>query len=175
MKIYCGNTKDILFVDSYIKAYVISYILNPGLSPTARLYIHLISLYQKQTVLPISPSPLNSNPNSNPDTMNTPPTCKLNTIPNPPSPDPNAQSKSVPFTGVWQKKARQNETRMKTEKKKEERLRYAIEIAHHTISKPNRKIWLGTYNTPEEGAVAYDLAAINIKGKALNLSIGDNG
>jgi AP2 domain len=42
-------------------------------------------------------------------------------------------------------------------------------------SQHRRKIWLGTYKTPEEGALAYDLASIRIKGKAPNQTIGDNG
>jgi hypothetical protein len=76
------------------------------------------------------------------------------------------------YKGVWVKKPKENE---KKKKKEEERLRYGVEIAHCSITTQRRKIWLGTYKTPEEGALAYDLASIRIKGKAPNRTIGDNG
>lgn len=103
--------------------------------------------------IPIPP-PLNPNPHQHPNPER-------------------ATSKPVQFKGAWVKKTKDSEKK-KEKKKEEERIGYGVEITHRSITMPRGKIWIGTFNTPEEGAVAYDLASIQIKGKVPNKTIGDN-
>lgn len=99
-----------------------------------------------------NPHPLNSNPHQNPKSAR-------------------ATMKSVKYKGVWVKRYKEK----KQKEKKEQRIRFGVEISHTSITTQNRKIWLGTYNTPEEGALAYDLASFRIKGRVPNQTIGNNG